>query len=214
MRFPTMWYVRPAKPKISLRIRAVWSEPLLVAWVFYDCLATDWTSFGVSKLQKRLHRLVWVYTCQNATLLEITCHGSLMKGKHTFDFRISLSSLSLSVTESLCCKTIWKKNNGAWWVIFYAFDVVCWHFSKLTFSKNSFRNTTRVSNSLDLDQDQNYAFDVVYWHFSKLIFSKNSFRNTTRVSNGLDPDQERQNVGPDLGPNCLYRLSAEDGSRR
>ena len=26
MRFPTMWYVRPAKPQISLRIRAVWSE--------------------------------------------------------------------------------------------------------------------------------------------------------------------------------------------
>ena len=43
MRFPTMWYVRPAKPQISLRIRAVWSEPLLVAWVFFDCWATDWT---------------------------------------------------------------------------------------------------------------------------------------------------------------------------
>ena len=37
MRFPTMWYVRPAKSQISLRIRAVWSEPLLVAWVFCDC---------------------------------------------------------------------------------------------------------------------------------------------------------------------------------
>ena len=34
--FPTMWYVRPAKPHISLHIHAVWSEPLLVAWVFYD----------------------------------------------------------------------------------------------------------------------------------------------------------------------------------
>ena len=55
---------------------AVWSEPLLVAWIFYDCLATDWTSFGVSKLKRRLHRLVWVYTCKNTTLLEITCHGS------------------------------------------------------------------------------------------------------------------------------------------
>ena len=32
--------------------------------------------FGVSKLKRRLHRLVWVYSCQNATLLEITCHGS------------------------------------------------------------------------------------------------------------------------------------------
>ena len=70
MIFPSMWYVRPANPQISLRIRAVWSEPLLVAWVFYDCLATDWTPSGVSKLKRRLHRLVWVYVFQNATLLE------------------------------------------------------------------------------------------------------------------------------------------------
>ena len=42
MRFPTMWYVRPAKPQTSLRIRAVWSEPMLVAWRFYECeLLTD-----------------------------------------------------------------------------------------------------------------------------------------------------------------------------
>ena len=27
--------------------------------------------FGISKLNRRLHRLVWVYSCQNATLLEI-----------------------------------------------------------------------------------------------------------------------------------------------
>ena len=36
------------------------------------------TAFGVSKLKKRLHRLVRVYTCQNATLLEITCCGSIL----------------------------------------------------------------------------------------------------------------------------------------
>ena len=30
MRFPTMWYVRPAKAQTNLRIRAVLSEPLLV----------------------------------------------------------------------------------------------------------------------------------------------------------------------------------------
>ena len=78
MRFPTIWYVRPAKPQISLRICAVWSEPLLVAWVFYDCEATDWTPFGVSKLNRRLHRLVWVYTYQNATLFEITCTSSII----------------------------------------------------------------------------------------------------------------------------------------
>ena len=26
----------------------------------------------------------------------------------------------------------------------------------------------------------------------------------------LDPDQDRQNVSPDLGLNCLQRLSADD----
>ena len=37
------------------------------------------------------------------------------------------------------------------------------------------------------------------------------------MSNGLDPDQGRRAdgaVGPDLGPNCLQRLSADDESRR
>ena len=46
--------------------------------------------------------------------------------------------------------------------------------------------------------------------FSKSTFLKNSFRNTIRVSNSLDPDQARHLVGPDLGPNCLQKLSADD----
>ena len=37
MRFPTMWYVRLAKAQTSLRIRASWSELLLVAWILYEC---------------------------------------------------------------------------------------------------------------------------------------------------------------------------------
>ena len=37
-----------------------------------------------------------------------------------------------------------------------------------------------------------------------------SFKNTIRTSNSLDPDQARRYVWPDLGPNCLPRLSAED----
>ena len=48
--------------------------------------------------------------------------------------------------------------------------------------------------------------------FSKSFFSSNSFRNIIRVSNSLDPDQARQFVGPDLGPNCFQRLSADDTS--
>ena len=32
------------------------------------------------------------------------------------------------------------------------------------------------------------------------------------MSNGLDPDQDRLSVSPDLGPNCLQRLSADGKS--
>ena len=34
------------------------------------------------------------------------------------------------------------------------------------------------------------------------------------MSNSLDPDQARHFVGPDLGANCLQRLSADDTSRQ
>ena len=34
------------------------------------------------------------------------------------------------------------------------------------------------------------------------------------MSNSLAKDQARQNTGPDLGPNCLQRLSADDTSRQ
>ena len=44
-----------------------------------------------------------------------------------------------------------------------------------------------------------------------LIFFKiKFFKNIIRVPNNLDPDQDRRSVGPDLGPNCLQRLSADN----
>ena len=50
--------------------------------------------------------------------------------------------------------------------------------------------------------------------FSKFTFSKKIyiFRNFIIVSNSLDPDQDRHFVGPDLDPNCLQRLSADNKS--
>ena len=51
--------------------------------------------------------------------------------------------------------------------------------------------------------------------FPKIIFFQNIFfRNTIRVSNSFDPDQARHLVWPDLGPNYLQRLSADDTSRQ
>ena len=46
----------------------------------------------------------------------------------------------------------------ACWAFFHALVVVCSLFSKLTFSRNSFRNAIRVSNSLNPEHE-----DVLIW---------------------------------------------------
>ena len=43
-----------------------------------------------------------------------------------------------------------------------------------------------------------------------LLTIETSTSNTIRVSNGLDPYQDGHSDGPDLGPNCSQRLSADD----
>ena len=43
--------------------------------ILYEFFKSYWSNI-ISKLKRRPHRLIWVYTCQNATLLEITCRGS------------------------------------------------------------------------------------------------------------------------------------------
>ena len=45
--------------------------------------------------------------------------------------------------------------------------------------------------------------------FQNQHFEKN-LSGITPMSNSLDPDQVRYFVGPDLGPNCLQKLSADD----
>ena len=45
-----------------------------------------------------------------------------------------------------------------------------------------------------------------------LFLSADIFSETIRVSNSLDPDQARHFVGPELGPNCLQRISSDDTS--
>ena len=46
------------------------------------------------------------------------------------------------------------------------------------------------------------------------FFVKNSFRNSIKVSNSFDPVQTRHFFEPDLGPNCLQRLSVDDTGRQ
>ena len=55
-----------------------------------------------------------------------------------------------------------------------------------------------------------FAKLIAYWvFFHAFLSAENCFRNTIRVSNSLDPDLTRYFVGPDLGPNCLQRLSVD-----
>ena len=82
-------------------------------------------------------------------------------------------------------------------------------FTKIIFfSVKSFRNTIRMSTSLDPDQAHHFVKPKL------LFFSVKSFRKTIRMSTSLDPDQAHHFVKPDLGPNCLQKLSADDTSRQ
>ena len=75
--------------------------------------------FGLSKLKRRLHRLVWVYSFQNATLLEITCRGSfvILRG-----MILKFWSLcDISVTSNAACLIILPNNH-----IFFVYTLL-WH---------------------------------------------------------------------------------------
>ena len=55
-----------------------------------------------------------------------------------------------------------------------------------------------------------YSFTLYY---CAIFYSLDAgFFNTIRVSNSLDPDQAKCFVGPDLGSDCLQRLSADNKS--
>ena len=63
---------QPAHTRSLVR---AFASRLNILWVLSYWLNISWGS----KLKRRLHRLVWVYTCQNATLLEIICHDLNME---------------------------------------------------------------------------------------------------------------------------------------
>ena len=50
---------------------------------------------------------------------------------------------------------------------------------------------------------------ILFFFKIKCFEEKKSFSNTVRLSNSLDPDQ-----APDLGPNCLPRLLADDTGKQ
>ena len=58
-------------------------------------------------------------------------------------------------------------------------------------------------------------FYVVFYLFQNQLFQKILLGIPSEcMSNILYLDQARQNVGPDLGPNCLLRISTDDSRQR
>ena len=81
----------------------------------------------------------------------------------------------------------------------YMVYVSVWHIISVDVDTSVPTNSNNISVSIHLNIRQ----------ITNQLF-QNIFKNSFRVSNSLDPDQGRHCVGPDLGPNCLQRLSASD----
>ena len=73
----------------------------------------------------------------------------------------------------------------------------------------------KLHNWEKVDVDQLLDFPILHYYSFTLNYCAifNSLDAIIRVSNSLDPDQAQQYVRPDLGPNCLQRLSTDDKSR-
>ena len=98
------------------------------------------------------------------------------------------------------------QDNKAWiisfahWVIFHAL-LPSADFFKSDFSKNSFRNTIKVSNSLEIDQARHFVRpDLGPNCFQRLSEELSSADN---FANSLDPNQAQQNIRADLDLNRL-----------
>ena len=94
MRFPTMWYVRPAKAQTGMRMRTVWDQS--------HCKSLEY-SLTVNLLTKFHLELLSLTTMgctgssestlvKNVTLLEITCHGLHKAYINGYDVIITICS--------------------------------------------------------------------------------------------------------------------------
>ena len=90
-------------------------------------------------------------------------------------------------------------------------DIVTLHFFVSNSYSLDFRRDTRMAifNSLyvilQLLVVGSFCLKITIF----FIFRKKwVFRKTISISNSLYPNQARQNVGPDLGPNCLQMITA------
>ena len=93
------------------------------------------------------------------------------------------------------------------WVI-----TVCLLSTKRTLGLNGLRVKSKLNRqNLHILQYAGYFCTFLSSaDFFRINIFKNSFRNTIKVSNSLNQEQARHFVGPDVGPNCPQRTSADD----
>ena len=123
-----------------------------------------------------LHRLVCIYTCQNTTLLEITCRGSyVVFFLHSYRFKNLL--------------------NYECWVIFHALLSSAYYFSKSTFLKKIFREHYLAECQTVWIQIRTDILSVLIWiqtvckgyqRMTKVAAGKKRFKSMCT----LDKDQE------------------------
>ena len=96
--------------------------------------------------------------CTNVKFIYIITHSGWNLAWIFMKERVKSTKMTLKPSDILY--PIYPKHSDTitpylfvFWVIFHGFVVDCWLFSKLTFSKNSFKNNIRVSNRLDPHQD-------------------------------------------------------------
>ena len=80
-------------------------------------------------------------------------------------------------------------------------------------------SNTNLSFDVAVRRLVNYDFFFFFCIASAELFSQNHLIRKILpeipfVSNSLDPDQAPPNVGTELGPSCLQRLSADNTSRQ
>ena len=124
---------------------------------------------------------------------------------------ISLLKRCLLYEERICCHLL-SCISSPMGSKFFSFRVE--PFSEERQNKQSCLPCKSINSPLILCMLGNFCMLFCrLWSFFKLTFQKKSFRNTIRVSDSLDSDQAWCFVRPDLGPNCLQRLLADNKSR-
>ena len=115
------------------------------------------------------HFDIWVFISQRDSSFEHPKHMFKLMGKNI----ITILRLTISLTHCLL---------GNFCCIF----VICWSFWKSTFKKNSFRNTIRVSNSLDPDQAQRFVGPDLDKNYFQTLWADSTSRQHAQLSSGLE----------------------------